>query len=200
MTDLLNTAALVIRAKQGDRDAYGRLAEHFRPSLYALCLVRMRNPDDAQELVQDVLVHAFVKLSQLREPAAFPGWLRRIAVRMAINRRTRRGPVPVTHAQCIESVPARGEQPVDNLISRESAAAVRAGLERLAPMDRDTLVAFYFRGQSLDQISRQSDAPIGTVKRRLHVARHRLRREMKIKGTHAQKRKRLTGELVGAGT
>ena len=45
-------------------------------------------------------------------------------------------------------------------------------------MDRETLVAFYFRGQSRDQISRAVDAPIGTIKRRLHVARNRLRREL----------------------
>ncbi len=45
-------------------------------------------------------------------------------------------------------------------------------------MDRDTLVAFYVRGQSLIEMSHHFDAPVGTIKRRLHVARKRLAKEI----------------------
>ena len=45
-------------------------------------------------------------------------------------------------------------------------------------MDRDTLAAFYLRGRSLQEMSRESGSPLGTIKRRLHVARKRLRAEM----------------------
>ena len=45
-------------------------------------------------------------------------------------------------------------------------------------MDRATLVAFYLRGRSLKQMSREFETPIGTIKRRLHVARNRLKRQM----------------------
>ena len=52
---------------------------------------------------------------------------------------------------------------------------LRSGLERLGVMDRETLWAFYFEGQSLKEMSVVFDSPIGTIKRRLHTARHRLR-------------------------
>ena len=178
MTELINTAVLVTRAQRGDRDEYGELAEQFRPAVYSMALARLRDPDAAQELTQDVLVHAFVKLSQLRHPAAFVGWLRRITARMAINRVTRRGPVQFSEPDALDAAPARTATPLENVIDREQAEHVRAGLSRLNPMDRETLTAFYFRGQSLDEISRDVDAPIGTIKRRLHVARNRLRREL----------------------
>ena len=48
------------------------------------------------------------------------------------------------------------------------------GLDRLGDMDRDTLVAFYVDGHSLLQMADDFDAPLGTIKRRLHVARKRL--------------------------
>lgn len=51
-------------------------------------------------------------------------------------------------------------------------------MRRLKDMDRDTLEAFYMRGQSLVEMSDQFDAPVGTIKRRLHVARQRLAREV----------------------
>ena len=171
-------SSLVIRAQRGDRDAYGELSEQFRPSVYAMALARLRDPNEAQELTQDVLVHAFVKLGQLRNAAAFPGWLRQITARMAVNRVLRRSAKSVGGDDLINGTPARTPSPVENLINREAAEQVHKGLDRLNPMDRETLVAFYFRGQSLDQISREVDAPIGTIKRRLHVARNRLRREL----------------------
>jgi RNA polymerase sigma-70 factor (ECF subfamily) len=174
-------ASLVTRAQRGDRDAYGELSEQFRPTVYAMALARLRDPNEAQELTQDVLVHAYVKLGQLRHPAAFAGWLRQITARMAVNRVLRRGAAGAggeSGTPALDSAPARTASPVESLINREEAEQVRKGLDRLNPMDRETLMAFYFRGQSLDQMSREHEAPIGTIKRRLHVARNRLRREL----------------------
>src|SRR5216110_3497972 len=82
---------LVIRAQQGSREAYGELVEQFQPTVYAMALARLRNPNEAQELAQEVFVHAMTKLDQLRDPQCFAGWLRQITERMALNRLTRRG-------------------------------------------------------------------------------------------------------------
>ena len=79
--------------RPGDRDAYGELVRRFQGSVYAMALTRVRDPLEAQELAQEVFVHAMRKLPQLRDPRCFAGWLRRITARMAINRLTRRGPV-----------------------------------------------------------------------------------------------------------
>ena len=85
---------LVTRAQAGDRAAFGQLAERFQPTVYAVALARLRNPTEAQELTQEVFLHAMKKLPQLREPQAFAGWLRQITVRMAINRLTRARAAP----------------------------------------------------------------------------------------------------------
>jgi RNA polymerase sigma-70 factor (ECF subfamily) len=180
-TEWTEIASLVTQAQSGDRDAYGELSEQFRPTVYAMALARLRDPNEAQELTQDVLVHAFVKLGQLRHPAAFAGWLRQITARMAVNRVLRRNAVGTggdPGTSTLDSTPARVPSPVENLIHREEADQVRKGLDRLNAMDRETLMAFYFRGKSLDQMSREHEAPVGTIKRRLHVARNRLRHEL----------------------
>ena len=46
-------------------------------------------------------------------------------------------------------------------------------------MDRDTLVSFYLDGHTLAEMSEEFDSPVGTIKRRLHVARKRLAKELK---------------------
>src|SRR5438874_195024 len=169
---------IVERAREGDRSAYGELVERFQPTVYALALARLRNPNEAQELAQEVFIHAMTKLGQLRDAHCFAGWLRQIAERMAINRLTRRGPVRGAEPGVLESVQAAAVNPLDELVRMEQKAQLWAGLDRLKPVDRATLVAFYIHGQSLKQMSREFETPIGTIKRRLHVARNRLRRHL----------------------
>jgi RNA polymerase sigma-70 factor (ECF subfamily) len=169
---------LVEKARTGDRTAYGELVSRFQPTVYAVALTRLRNPLEAQELAQEVFIHAMNKLDQLRDPQCIAGWLRQITVRMALNRLTRRGPVRGAEAGVLESVAASEQAPLDEMVRAEQRTALYDGLEKLKPVDRATLVAFYLRGRSLQQMSREFETPVGTIKRRLHVARKRLKREM----------------------
>ena len=166
---------LVLRARVGDRAAYGALVERFQPTVYAVALARLRNPAEAQELAQEVFLHGMKKLPQLRDAECFAGWLKQITVRMAINRLTRRGPLHKVEPEALEHAEAAGVGPLDSLVKAEQAAELYRGLERLKPVDKATLVAFYLRGRSLKQMSREFETPVGTIKRRLHVARNRLK-------------------------
>jgi RNA polymerase sigma-70 factor (ECF subfamily) len=169
---------VVLRARDGDRSAYGELVERFQSTVYAVALSRLRNPTEAQELVQEVFIHAMTKLSQLRDPHCFPGWLRQITERMALNRLSRRAPVHSGQPVVLDNLQAAGASPLEDLVRSEQKAKLWAGLARLKPVDRATLVAFYIRGHSLKQMSRDFETPIGTIKRRLHVARNRLREHL----------------------
>ncbi|MCA9270934.1 MAG: sigma-70 family RNA polymerase sigma factor [Planctomycetales bacterium] len=167
-------AALVRRAQAGDGDAFGALVERFERVVFAIALRRLRDYSEAEELTQDVLLQAFTKLDQLRDAACFGGWLRSITVRMAINRAIRRPNDVAVEPEVLAATVSDGREPVDRLLDRERQSEVRAGLARLRRMDRETLEAFYFGGQSLIEMADRFDAPVGTIKRRLHVARKRL--------------------------
>ena len=183
---------LVLRARAGDRAAYGELVERFQPTVYAVALARLRNPAEAQELAQEVFLHGMKKLPQLRDAQCFAGWLRQITVRMAINRLTRRGPLHKVEPEVLENAEAAGVGPLDSMVKAEQAAELYRGLERLKPVDRATLVAFYIRGRSLKQMSREFETPVGTIKRRLHVARNRLKTALeKAAGKRARREREL---------
>src|SRR4051812_14013444 len=68
----------VQRAQRGDREAFDRLAGHYRASLLALAFFRTSNLEAAEDLVQEVLTRAWQKLPTLEEPASFAPWLRTI--------------------------------------------------------------------------------------------------------------------------
>jgi len=190
---------LVEKAKTGDRAAYGELVTRFQNSVYAMALGRVRDPLEAQELAQDVFVHAMRKLPQLRDPRCFAGWLRRITARMAINRLTRKGPFFGTDPEMLDAVQAKGRSPDEAMEVSEAVGQLKEALTELKPLDRETLEAFYIRGRSLKQMAREFDVPTGTVKRRLHVARHRLKEV--LQGIDPSLAERFTAdeaELVGA--
>ncbi len=176
--DVLQTGDLVRAAQAGDREAFGELFERFQPTVMAIAMRRLRDHADAQELCQDVFVQAMLKIEQLRTPEAFIGWLRQITVRMAINRAVRRAPAISVEPEMLEATVIGSGSPLDDVLEVERKDQVKEGLDRLGEMDRDTLVAFYVEGHSLLEMADDFDAPLGTIKRRLHVARKRLAKQV----------------------
>jgi RNA polymerase sigma-70 factor (ECF subfamily) len=174
----LRTETLVRAAQRGDREAFGQLFAQFERSIFAVALRRLGDYSEAEELCQDVFVQALTKISQLREPRSFGGWLRAITHRLAINRLVRRTPATPLEPEDLESRCVEHRTPLDSALHGEEKSRVRAGLARLRALDRDTLVAFYVHGQTLLEMSDEFEAPLGTIKRRLHVARKRLAREV----------------------
>jgi RNA polymerase sigma-70 factor (ECF subfamily) len=169
---------LVQLAQTGDRTAYGELVKRFEPAVYAVALARLRNPTEAQELTQEVFIHVMTKLDQLRDPQCFAGWLRQITARMAINRMTRHTHFQGGDSDVLQNTASEDETPLDEMVRAEARSELWNSLKRLKEIDRDTLVAFYIRGHSLKRMSRDFETPVGTIKRRLHVARNRLREQM----------------------
>ncbi len=184
--DWAELAALVVRAQRGDREAFGELVEQFQPTVYAIALRRLANASDALELTQEVFLHVLRRIGQLREPERFAGWLRQVAVRMAINRATRRVAPPSVEVGVLEGASQQTDEPLEQLISRERAERLWEALGRLKSLDRQALDAFYIRGHSLLEIAEELGVPLGTVKRRLHTARKRLRLELEGSVADAQ--------------
>jgi RNA polymerase sigma-70 factor (ECF subfamily) len=174
----LRVVELVRAAQAGDRQAFGELFERYERHVLAVALRRLGDYNEAQELVQDVFIQAMLKIEQLRAPEAFGGWLRSITTRMAINRAVRRGPDFATAPELLDAIGVEVETPLDSVLDDERDAGLKRGLDRLRELDRETLVAFYVDGRSLLEMSDDFDAPVGTIKRRLHVARKRLAKEV----------------------
>ena len=142
---------------------------------------RLGNHAEAQELCQEVFLQA---LEKPRPVASEPCALRR--PRIPLDRQpyghqpgqVRRGPVVSAEAELIDATASETRTPLGNVLERERQSQVRAGLKRLGKLDRQTLEAFYVEGRSLLEMSDEFASPVGTIKRRLHVARKRLAREL----------------------
>jgi RNA polymerase sigma-70 factor, ECF subfamily len=169
---------LVRRAQTGDRSAFGDLVVEFELTVYAIVFRRLRNQAEALEVTQDVFVQMLRKIGQLREPERFVGWLKRIAIRLSINRAVRRPRELLGESEALGAIGEPGESSFETILEGERARTVREGIASLRSLDRETLVAFYFEGRSLQEMSRDFRSPVGTIKRRLHTARSRLKDQL----------------------
>jgi RNA polymerase sigma-70 factor (ECF subfamily) len=168
---------LVANALDGDRAAFGELVRRHQDRLYHSVFHFCGAAEEAQDVVQDALVQAFLKLHMFRRDSAFYTWLYRIAMNLLISQKRR---VRVTVS--LDGFGQGRHDPIDGR-ARPSAALerqdrvtqVRAALLALSDEHRQVLVLREIEGWPYDTIADLLDLPIGTVRSRLHRARLELR-------------------------
>jgi RNA polymerase sigma factor (sigma-70 family) len=128
----------------------------------------------AEDAAQNAFVTAWRKLAQLREPAAFPGWLRRVVL-TECGRLTRAPRVPTVPLDAGAAVASSAQNPESIAEARELSASVRDALRLLPRGERIVVTLFYFDGRTHKEIADFLQVPRTTVAKRLHAARARLR-------------------------
>jgi RNA polymerase sigma factor (sigma-70 family) len=155
---------------QEQHAAFARLVQQSQPIVFALALASLRDVEDAKDASQDAFATAWHRLRQLRDPSAFEPWLKSIVVRECARRRRQRSLVPEAMAPpgAVEAEAQRSDY----------QDLVAAALEELPESERHVTVLFYFLGYSQPQIGRLLRVKVGTVAKRLHSARLRIRRRL----------------------
>ncbi len=163
---------LLNRCKAGENGAVASLVERFQPWLHRYSASIVRDEDLAEDAVQEAFAAALEKLDDLRDPKAFQDWLRQLARTHAyrILRKRRELPLAEDHDE-----PSNEPSPVEQLERKELRQKVREAIEALPPAARETTELFYLDDRACSEISDILQIPGGTVKRRLHDARKRLR-------------------------
>jgi RNA polymerase sigma-70 factor (ECF subfamily) len=154
------------RAKRGDHDAFAELVDGSLRRLDAAARLILRDPDLAQDAVQECLIRAWRDLPGLRDPARFDAWLRRLTVNACLDlaRRRRRRRIEVELS------------PIDSLNVPDHSGPfgerelVDAALRRLDPGHRAVVALHYLLGMPLPEVAVSLGIPYGTAKSRLHYA------------------------------
>jgi F-type H+-transporting ATPase subunit beta len=168
----------VVRAAQaGDLDAFGLLVRRFQDMAYASACALIGDAHLAEDATQEAFLQAYFDLPMLREPAAFPGWFRRIVFKHG-DRLTRGKRAALVPLQESASLPDLALGPPAIVERRELHAFVRAEIARLPAHERVTVTLFYLSDHSQAEIAAFLELPVGTVKKRLYDARKRLLRQM----------------------
>ena len=179
-------AAAISRCLAGDADAFGDLVTRHQDRLFGTLVQILGSFEDARDVGQDAFVLAFQKLDTFRGDSAFYSWLFRIAYNTAISRK-RKDRRTANHASLETARENTGAEPQDSrpttdptytLQSEERQTIVRQALDELAEEYRTVLVLKEMEGLRYDEIAEIVDCPIGTVRSRIHRARHEMREKL----------------------
>ncbi len=172
--------ALVLKAKNADatlaekHEAFGGLVRSFQDMAYACAYAVLGDFQLAEDAAQEAFISAWQKLSQLRQPEAFPGWFRRIVL-TECNRLTRGKRLQITSLEGGENVPSIIDNPQMAIEKDELKKAVCSAIEKLPENERMVVTLFYLKEHSQSDISQFLEVPMTTVAKRLYSARVRLR-------------------------
>ena len=172
----LNDQTLVQAALAGKTEAYGAIITRYQASVFGVALSRLRHFHDAEDIAQGVFVEAYNSLERLQDPTRLGAWLRSITVHRCIDHiRQKRD---TAELDIVDEHVHNALTPQVALEKQETQNQVMRAIKRLSKTQRETTILFYIEGYTLAEVAAIQDIPTGTVKRRLHDARAKLKEDM----------------------
>jgi RNA polymerase sigma-70 factor (ECF subfamily) len=184
-----SASALVNAARQHVPEAWDTLLQRHQLPLYTYVAELLRDDTAALDVVQETFAAAVRHIATLRDDTRFASWLFGIAHQKCVQhwRRTQRiSKIFASPEDAFDPSSGRGSVPADwpdpdgsdpraLLIRNEQTTAVFALVEKLPPAQRSALLLHVLEDFSLEDIAAISEAPVGTIKSRLHHAKRALR-------------------------
>lgn len=135
---------------------------------YLFCRKRIQDSEAAKDLSHDIILCALTAIRSGKSFTDFYGWYWRMARNKYADYLTARRNLPVELSMGMASdVP----EPIEALISEEEITALNYSLSRLSSINRETVIRYYLKDKTIEEIARALNVPIGTVKRRLFDVR-----------------------------
>lgn len=168
--------AVVERAQRGDLAAFAELVVAFQDLAVGTAFGWLGEIELARDATQEAFLDAHLHLRDLRQPAAFPAWLRTLVVKHC-DRVTRRPRVVLAPLEFAHNVMATVADHDSEIAMAERAEWLRLAVEGLPAKERLVVALHYFAEVSGPALADFLDLPLSTVKKRLRRARARLRDE-----------------------
>lgn len=166
-------AQLVELARAGAPAAFDALVQRFKRVVHGVAFAVVAEREAALDILQESWIAAYRQLHTLEEPAKFGPWVCAIArnqarqyLRHHVRQQARELPLSTVEEM---AAPASTD---------EQLGYIRAALTLLTSPQADIIVLFYMEGYTIRECVRMLGVPEGTVKRRLHDARQRLKKEL----------------------
>jgi len=181
---------LVARLQARDEAAVHELAERYGPRIYQLALRQMKNPEDAEEVTQDVLLKVYRKIGAFRGDSALSSWIYRITFNTAMSRlRTSKLERAAQHRERTRDDQDGGRQttvqpadwshmPDEELLRAQLRRAVMTAIQDLPEIYREPVVLRDIEGLTTEEASTRLHVKDQTLKSRLHRGRLLLRERL----------------------
>lgn len=173
----LTDTQLVFLSLQGHSESFGCLVDRYWPMAMGLCLSRVAQVSEAEDIAQEGFLQAYQHLATLKDPSRFAGWLTRILQKRCIDyyrAAKRQRTLSLSVVDCAE-VPAFSSNPG---LTEAQVRLVRDKISTLPEKYQRVVIMRFMAGLSTREIARQLNKKSGTVSVWFHRAYKLLRQEL----------------------
>lgn len=167
-------ATLVRRVRRGEREAFGILVRRHLRAAHAVARATVRNPADADDVVQEAFLEALVQLERCRDPARFAAWLMTIVRNRGHNRRRyerRREAEPLD----VDDLAVAADDPARAVERDELRERLLEALDQLPESQRQAVLLHDLEGRSHAEVAAALGVSDGFSRVLVHRARRHLR-------------------------
>jgi RNA polymerase sigma factor (sigma-70 family) len=158
----------------GNKQAYGHIIDKYKNQLYATVLRMTKNPQDAQDLVQEAFIKVYYQLGKYDKKGSFSGWLKRVAINHCMDE-FRKKHHRIENVEIHENVIENPNHPEIIFLKKEKHRQLERLIATLPEDERMIILLRYVNEFSYDEISELLDVPVSTVRNKLHRAKKKLR-------------------------
>lgn len=183
-------AALMMRVRKGDTDAFRQLVERYQRAVINVMYRSLGDLWEAEDLAQRVFVQVYRSAKRYKPKAKFTTWLFTIVHNTVLNEHRRRARHAAESLDAMQTRSDTGESawqmaderlsdPSEQAAEREVQARIFEAVKRLPDAQRTAVILCRYHGESYEEIARVLGCTVGAVKSLLHRARQTLKEELK---------------------
>ena len=182
---------LILKFKEGDKDAFRRILEKYKESVINIAYRLLRDREEAEDIAQEVFIRVYRAAKVYRHRAKFSTYLYRITTNLCLNelRKAKRkvfvsldAPIETVAGETTEldhQIPdTASPTPVDILSQKEMKAVVQKAIDSLPPNQRMAIILSEYEGLSYQEIAQTLSCSVKAVERRLYRARENLKQSL----------------------
>ena len=174
MTNQIDENLLVEKAQQGSKEAFTKLMDKYKSSVFHTILKTVNNVDDAEDLTMVAFEKAFKKLNTYTDTYAFSTWLYKIASNTCVDflrKKQIHNNVIDSNNNSVSNIQSTIDNPETDFINKQMIGNIKKVLDQLRPRYKELIELRYFKEYTYEEISEELSIPIGTVKVQLHRAK-----------------------------
>ncbi|HRJ76956.1 MAG: RNA polymerase sigma factor [Planctomycetaceae bacterium] len=178
MADLskLDDTELVKRCLTGDRSLFEEVVHRYQNNIYGLCLRKVADLGQAQDIVQETFVVGYENLARLKDPSRLKPWLMGIASNLIRDYYKRRKLAGLPEGHDVEVI---GLDPLESIEQRERHELLYRAIARLSERYKAVLIKRYLEEAEYPEIAAELGLSVGAVEVCMHRARKALAAAMK---------------------
>lgn len=163
---------------KGNPQAFAYIIDKYKNPLYATILRMVKNPQDAQDLVQEAFLKVYRQLDKYQETGTFSSWLYRVAVNHCMDE-FRKKRIRTTPAEFAEDQAVDRNHPEIVYLKKEKQRQLERLIGTLPEDERLIVLLRYANDCSYEEIGRMVNVPVSTVRNKLHRAKKKMRDTVK---------------------